>query len=146
MMKGIPPTYARPGFQSVMVHPKNRCSSSVERRSLLHTPSWHQMLRHRWAPKFIQKNEVKSLTFTIFHNLRRGGEGLQQGWGHLWSPIYLLAHGRFYNACGPKETISIACSVVIASTSARNCRDRFRISVSISALNTDATRHMNARR
>ena len=39
MMKGIPPTYTQPGFQSVMAHPKHRCSSSVEGRSLLQTPS-----------------------------------------------------------------------------------------------------------
>ena len=80
MMKGILPTYTQPGFQSVMAHPKHRCSSSVEGMNLLRTPSEQQALGHRWATNILQKNEGKSPAFTVFRDLRRGGEGLQRGW------------------------------------------------------------------
>ena len=66
MMTAIHPTYPRPVFQAVMLHPKTTCSSSVEGRNLLQTPSRQQMLRRRWALKIIQKNEGKSPAFTIF--------------------------------------------------------------------------------
>ena len=83
-MKGIPPTYTQPGFQSVMAHPKHRCSSSVEGMNLLQTPSEQQALGHRWATIILQKFEGTSPAFTVFCDLRRGGEGLQRDWGHLW--------------------------------------------------------------
>ena len=80
MMKGIPPTYTQPGFQSVMAHPKHRDSSSVEGRSLLQTPSEQQAVEHRLATNILQKFEGKSHAFTVFRDLRRGSEGLQRGW------------------------------------------------------------------
>ena len=89
-MKGIPPTYTQPGFQTVMAHPKHRCSSSVEGMNLLQTPSEQQAPGHRWATNILQKFEGKSPAFTLFCDLRRGGEGLQRTWGYLWgSPKYL---------------------------------------------------------
>ena len=86
MMKGILPTYTQPGFQSVMAHPKHRCSSSVEGMNLLRTPSEQQALA-TGAPMgnktILQKNEGKSPAFTVFCDLRRGGEGLQCDSGYL---------------------------------------------------------------
>ena len=52
----------------------------------------------------------------------------------LRAPIYLLAHRQSYGACGLIETISIACSVVIASRNARVHRQRTYLSVSKPAL------------
>ena len=52
----------------------------------------------------------------------------------LRAPIYLLAHGRFYDACGPNEAKSIAFSAVIASRNAWNFQERRYVSVSNCAL------------
>ena len=59
----------------------------------------------------------------------------------LRAPIYLLAHGQFYDACGPNESITNERSALRAFRSTRNCWKRAPESVSKSmsksALNMD---------
>ena len=61
-----------------------RCCSFVSAMSSLQPPSVRHTAQLRWAGKIIQKSEGNSPTFTISPDLRRGDEGLQRGWGHLW--------------------------------------------------------------
>ena len=101
MMKGIPQPTLPKDSKPVMHHHSKSASSAVQGGKLLQTPSGQQVLGHRWAAKFIQKNEGKSLAFTIFCDLRRGSEGLHCNWGYLCCQPSLLAemevHGYLAN-------------------------------------------------
>ena len=81
--KGLPSksSYLRP--IPVNFSHQTRCCSFVSVTSPLQPPSLRHAAQLRWGVIFLQKCEGKSLAFTIFCNLRRGGEGLQQCWGHL---------------------------------------------------------------
>ena len=99
-----------------MAHPKHRCStciSSVEGMNLLRTPSEQQALGHRWATNILQKIEGKSPAFTVFCDLRRGGEGLQCDSGYLCD-LHALATSGFAQALSRLATTAAVIRALLA--------------------------------
>ena len=76
--KGLPSksSYLRP--IPVNFSHQTRCCSFVSAPSPLQPPSLRHAAQLRQAVIFLQKSEGKSLAFTIFCDLRWGGEGLQR--------------------------------------------------------------------